>query len=131
MQKYFLIPSLYKENIASAGQKSIVAIRSEKKGDKGDKLRYQKYCEKVVKNVVYFEAKIPSPTSSAAKFHSYYRVYYQVQTWLDNVMLNSLYWGWNVSDDVMYPHMTDMAPAPDNLLKMVKCNCKTDCRTAR
>ena len=46
-------------------------------------------------------------------------------------MLNPLDWEWNVSDDVMYPRMTDMAPAPDNLLKMVKCNSKTDCRTAR
>ena len=45
-------------------------------------------------------------------------------------MLNPLDWGWNVSDDVMYPRMTDMAPAPKNLLKMVKCYYKTDCSTA-
>ena len=66
----------------------------------------------------YVEAKIPPPTSSAAKFHSY-RVYYQVHTWLGNVMLNPLDWEWNGSDDVMYPRMTDMAPVPDNLLKIV------------
>ena len=67
-----------------------------------------------------------------AKLHSY-RVHHQVQTWLGNIMLNPLDWGWNVSDDVMYPRrpMTDMTPAPDNLLKMVKFNCKTDCRTTR
>ena len=46
-------------------------------------------------------------------------------------MLNNLDWGWNVSDDGMYARMTDMAPPPDNLLQMVKYNCKTDCRTAR
>ena len=40
-----------------------------------------------------------------------------MQTWLGNVTLNHL-------DDVMYPRMTDMAPAPDKLLKTVKCNCK-------
>ena len=109
---------------------SRVAIYSGKKGDKLDKLRYQKYCEKVLKTCFYVETKILTPTQSAAKFHSN-RVYYQVQTWLGNVMLNHLDWGWNVSDNVMDPRMTDMAPPPDNLLKMVKCNCKTDCRTAR
>ena len=30
-------------------------------------------------------------------------------------MANLLDWGRNVSDDVMYPRMTYMAPAPDNL----------------
>ena len=93
-------PKSSKKSIASAGEKSIVAINS------GENI------------------------SSAAKFHSY-RVYYQVQMWLENVMLNLLHWGWNVSDDVMFPRMTDMAPAPDNLLKMVKCKSKTDCRAAR
>ena len=66
MQKYFFDPEFSKENIASAGEKSIAAIYSGGKGDKLDTLRYQKYCEKFVKNVVYVETKIPPPTSSAA-----------------------------------------------------------------
>ena len=31
------------------------------------------------------------------------------------VMADPLDWEWNVSDDVMYPRMTYMAPASDNL----------------
>ena len=39
-------------------KKSIVAFYSGRKGHKLDKLHYQKYCEKVVKNVVCVEATI-------------------------------------------------------------------------
>ena len=45
----FFDPESSKENIASAGEKSIVAFYSGVNGDNVDKLRYQKYCEKVVK----------------------------------------------------------------------------------
>ena len=119
-----------KEEVKAAGENALVAIYGGKASDTLDRLRYQKYCEKVVKNAICVEAKSLPPTSSAAKFHAY-RVYYQVQTWLGNTLVNPTDWGWNVSDGVMYPYMTDIAPAPDSLLKMVKCNCKTDCKTAR
>ena len=40
-------------------------------------------------------------------------------------------WGWSLSDGEFYPKTTDLPPAPSDLLKIIHCNCTTDCSTAR
>ena len=40
-------------------------------------------------------------------------------------------WGWTLLDSGLYPTKTDMPPAPDDLLKVIRCNCSTDCSSAR
>lgn len=80
-------------------------------------------------------SKLP-PTSTAAKFHSM-RCYYQVQEWLllacsrSDFHLNPLEWGWEETDNMLLPVCCDEPAAPDELLNIIKCSCKTDCQTAR
>ena len=38
---------------------------------------------------------------------------------------------WTTKDDNLVPVMTDLPPAPDELLRVIRCNCTTDCSTAR
>ena len=38
-------------------------------------------------------------------------------------------WGWNLEKNQLFPIMSEMNTAPDNLLKMVHCNCLAACRT--
>jgi hypothetical protein len=38
-----------------------------------------------------------------------------MQIWKGNTALKVIDWGWK---------KTDLAPAPDNLIKVVRCNCK-------
>ena len=40
-------------------------------------------------------------------------------------------WGWMTKDENLVPVMTDLPPAPDELLRFIRCNCTTDCSTAR
>ena len=66
------------------------------------------------------------PTQRAAYFHSL-RVHLQICQWstLNLRCLNPLDWGWERVGITLHPIKTDMAPAPEFLLKVIRCNCKT------
>ena len=70
------------------------------------------------------------PTSAAAKNHSA-RVYYQVQEWMDHRTLDPQQWGWTLEEGQLDPTTTDLPAALESLLKIVRCNCKTDCNSRR
>ena len=39
-------------------------------------------------------------------------------------------WGWMTTDENLVAVMTDLLPAPDELLRVIRCDCTTDCSTA-
>ena len=39
-------------------------------------------------------------------------------------------WGWMTKDENVVSVMTLFPPAPDKLLRVIRCNCTTDCSTA-
>ena len=40
-------------------------------------------------------------------------------------------WGWKEQDNKLIPIMTDMPPAPQSLLELVRCGCKGGCASNR
>ena len=68
------------------------------------------------------------PTSDASAYHSY-RAYHQVQVWRGQD-IPPLSWGWKILNNKMVPIAMKQAPAPSNLLKVVRCGCKTGCKTS-
>lgn len=66
------------------------------------------------------------PTSDAARYHSL-RVYHQIQEWIGNVIPPTT-WGWKKQGEALHPIQTDKPIAPEFILKLIFCNCKTDCR---
>ena len=81
--------------------------------------------------VTQVDPKSLPPTSAAAKFSSW-RVFLQVNQWKDpQCYLLAEEWGWVLKDTGLHPVLTDMPPAPAELLKIIRCNCTTDCGTAR
>jgi len=73
-------------------------------------------------------AKLP-PTSNAARQHVL-RVYHQIQTWLGN-KLPVEEWGWEYQEtNKLRPVPMTNPPAPDELLLLISCNCKTPCVNA-
>jgi hypothetical protein len=40
-------------------------------------------------------------------------------------------WGWRLSADNYIPVMTEKKPAPQSLLQIIHCKCKSGCDTAR
>ena len=104
----FGTPNREKEEISAAVEK-IIAIQY--KADPNiclNTTRLHMFTEKVTKSVIAVNPEKHSPTSAAAKFHSY-RIYHQVQGW-KGVDLNPLEWGWRKQDDVLLPIKTDLPP---------------------
>ena len=68
--------------------------------------------------------KLP-PSDRAAWFHVL-RVYLQVPEWNRQMECTSNLqeWGWKLDDERFMPIMTDKAPAPDELLNIICCNCQ-------
>lgn len=85
--------------------------------------RYQCFCRYAAKQRMNL-ASLP-PTEDAARQHSY-RVYHQVQLW-QGVEKTPESWGWRKMDKILCPNPTNIAAAPDALLKMISCKCTKGC----
>ena len=70
--------------------------------------------------------KLP-PTERAAYFHSL-RVHLQLMLWKNlthhDAQMDPEQRGWKLEGTVLTPVMTDIAAAPESLLKFVRCKCK-------
>ncbi|CAM1318906.1 Uncharacterised protein at_DN1059 [Pycnogonum litorale] len=95
-------------------------------------VRHKRFCQKVASSTSHVQPQSLPPTSTAAKHHSL-RVYYQVQQW-KGIAADELRpddWGWWESSRGLVPLQTDLPPAPQELLKMVRYNCQTDCSSLK
>jgi len=55
-----------------------------------------------------------------------------MQEWKGStVELHSKDWGWQECEEGFVPIQTSLPPAPEHLLQVIRCNCKTDCSTLR
>ena len=90
--------------------------------------RHLKYLHMCCKDKIEPE-KIAS-TKRAAIFHGL-RVHFQIINWKllsdteEEFQIKAENWGWKVKDSRMYPIKTDQAIAPESLLKLIRCNCKS------
>ncbi len=117
-----------KSDIISSREKA-VALFYTKKVMPIDDLRYEIFSKKVACGSKAVESKNLPPTSSALAFHSL-RVFYQVHEWIGQHNLNPLEYGWKQEGTQCLPVMTSLPAAPDALLKVIKCNCKSGCKTS-
>ncbi|ELU02310.1 hypothetical protein CAPTEDRAFT_209473 [Capitella teleta] len=101
---------------------------SNKLGSTLDKLRHYKYKQAIEKSSLTSTIKLEClpPTSAAAAQHSL-RAYHQVQTWRGK-RVDATAWGWQIGGGILAPVETTKGVVPENLLKMVACSCKTQCR---
>ena len=115
-----------------AGEKAVVLLYGGEEKDSLNHLRYVKYVQKVAISTKSFQPSSLPPSSSAAKYHCFH-VYFQVQAWenLNNASLDPRQWGWEVDNRMLLHMLTDLPAAPEELLTVIRCNCKTDCSTTR
>ena len=85
--------------------------------------------QKVLKAKSFVKPETLPPTKSALKYHSF-RCYYQIMKWLscDND-IKAEKWGWINTENKYYLKTTDKLSAPESLLKIIHCNCSSDCST--
>ncbi|KAJ8872120.1 hypothetical protein PR048_025722 [Dryococelus australis] len=70
-------------------------------------------------------------TESADKLHCR-RAYYQIMAWMGKEeVMNAVNWGWTLQDKQYVPLMSSKNIAQDSLLKVIHCNCSTNCKTLR
>ena len=119
--------------VETAREKVLVSLYKSKPDERLDSLRYncKGFCEEVAVKSSKVRPQTLPPTSAAARYHSW-RVYLQVQQWRSNNGPQALDWGWRMSDGNLVPIiMTDLPPAPQDLLNVIQYNCSTDCSSAR
>ena len=88
--------------------------------------RYLKYQDAAAKGLID-PSKLP-PTEDSANLHLL-RVFLQItiQKKLDQFCLDPCEWGWKKPNNIFEPIQTLLECAPMNLLKFVRCKCKTGC----
>lgn len=118
-----------KDDIISLGEKAMLILYNYKCDESLDSLRYVRFCQKVASRTAFVPPESLPPTSAAAKFHSL-RVYHQVQQW-KGVVLHPEDWGWRLRDGKFQAVLTDIPPAHESIMELIRCNCKTDCKTQR
>ena len=122
-----------KEDIFHAGEEVLICLYGGRAGECLDDLRYRRFCEKVAAGNSSVQVHTLPPTTAAARCHIA-RVYYQVHEWIadrDRECLNPTEWGWIEAHGRLEPQLTDLPAAPENLLSVIRCNCKTDCSSRR
>ena len=72
------------------------------------------------------KAEALDPISDAAQQHIL-RMYHQVQEWHVDTALDPLSRGWKITEQRMMPIEMTKQIAPPELLKIIKCGCKTGC----
>ncbi|GFN75844.1 hypothetical protein PoB_000235000 [Plakobranchus ocellatus] len=118
-------------DIIASEEKALISLYGGRAGATLDMLRYKRFWEKVTSSITTVQVRSLPPTSAAAKYHSL-RVYLQVQDWIDTTCdLQPEMWGWQLSSGRLDPCTTDLPPAPELLLEMILCICKSDCRSKR
>ena len=124
----FYSPHSSKECIKKAGERLIsIILNIPLAVETLDDERLRLFHTMVVKNSKVIECSSLPPTSSAAEQHSF-RVYHQIQTWLGNE-LNPTEWGWKIIKGRHIPITTTLSAAPDDLLAIIHCGCKSVCTT--
>ena len=119
------------DDIVVAGENALVSLYRGKPGEKLDGMRYQRYCEKLATNSSQIQPQNLPPMSAAAQHHSL-RVYLQVKQWKgENEGMSLEDYGWKVTEGQEIPRMTDLPATPESLLQMIRCNCSSDCPSAK
>ena len=122
--------TISKEDIAVAGEKALVCLHSGIYDDTFNVLRHKHFCEKVAKKSIYFQPQSLPPTLAAAKYYSL-RVYFQIRKWkCSENSMDPEEWGWK-STGRLLPVITDLQPAPDNILCVIRCNCHADYNSSK
>ena len=91
-----------------------------------DDLRFHLFMKAAATSKTTIKPQTLPPTENAARYH-FLRIHFQVIEWktLMTAQLDPLDWGWRILNGSYEPIMMDMNPAPDNILRFIRCNCNS------
>ena len=119
------------EIVGSTSIKFFETLFSEKRSGSIQSLpeiRLEKYKEMVSSDRASIDPASLPPTPRAAYFHGL-RTYHQLKVWLllSAKDVEPTKWGYELKGDKLTPVMTDMSPAPERILRIIRCSCKKSC----
>lgn len=123
------------EGVLEAGLQLLTMIYGGQPSDSLTRLRYLAYMNMAATSNLRIRPECLPPTENAAKYHIL-RVRLQVSQWMqlnESTELDPEDWGWKLDGGRYVPLATDLAAAPDDVLKAVRCGCKSSrslCGTA-
>ncbi len=122
-------PLITEEQAGRIGNHIFVIMYGGKKVDSLGCLRHARFMEMVTSSKSGLDPQKLPPTERAGYYHSL-RVHLQIMIWRDlsGNDLDPQQWGWKREGNMLVPVMTDLTPAPENLLKFVRCKCKLSSR---
>jgi len=113
--------------VGNAGCQLLVALYSGNVvEDTLDKMRFTSYMKLCSSSKTAILPEHLPPTQRSAYFHCL-RAHMQVVEWqsLSTETLLPSEWGWQLQNKKFVPITTDQQPAPDELLQVIRCRCKT------
>ncbi|GBN29412.1 hypothetical protein AVEN_246801-1 [Araneus ventricosus] len=121
----FYNPSSTSDVISQSGEKMFLAIYKAPANEHNlNNHRYAAFLKSSTK--VKSDLSSLPPTKGAVEQHSF-RVYLQIQQWLNN-QLPPDQWGWARRDDEsLFPVTTNDPVAPDTIPNSIFCRCTTGC----
>ena len=89
-------------------------------------VRYKQYLDMTCKGII--KPSTMAPTERTAFYHGL-SIHLQIITWkvLDNTEIELMpdEWGWYWKGNQLFPIMTNLDVAPESLLKVIRCRCKS------
>ena len=125
----FLLQNKSQEDISDLGKDLMVDLFGGKSNDTLSSLRHTIFIKKVATAQAFVTPKRLPPTSLATRFHSQ-RVYFEIMVWMRMANeMNPTEWGWKQENHQLIQIMTQNNAAPDELLKIIHCNCSAGCNS--
>ena len=93
-------------------------------------LRHKRLIEKEATAKSFVEPETSPPIKSATKYHSFWK-YFQIMQWKEESNLRAVDWEWTVKSNKFIPVLTQLKAASQSILKIIRCQCKTDCSSRR
>jgi len=117
--------------VQQSGLQLLTALYGGKTTDSLDYLRYTAYLQLVSASLGRLQPEKLPPSERAGYFHLL-RVHLQAVEWktLSPGTLLPTDWGWTIEAGQLTPITTDLPVAPDEILHIVRCGCKTSCSSA-
>jgi len=119
--KTFCAPKADQVTVERIGCQAMVSLFNGTQKESLESLHYGFLCKKLATVKTFVKPERLSPTTSATNLHSQ-QTYLQVMQWMGkNEGMDPTKWGWDVQGDKLVLLMMNKSPAPDTLLKMIRC----------
>ena len=130
--KVFMDPLSTKHEISAAGEKEMMLLyRYPGSISTLNRLHHLKFIQKVTASASYVESKVLSLTSDDCSFHSF-RVYLQLRSWKTlGCNPKPTQFGWIIQNGLYCLIFGELPAAPNSILAVFHCNCKTNCSNMR